>query len=175
MQIVLDTADFRRLSPAAQAELLALLDRAPKGRPATANTMANATGSAPGSERLRWREPYALNEDEARLLVGGLSEKHRQRLALFASKTGRVRMREIMAVGSDQDLKPSSAFAKEMTRRLRRLINDPEKKAQLIQWDFDSTRWDAGRTTIVDGIYYVAPATAHALRLALRHDAGRGN
>ena len=148
MQIVLDTADFRRLSPAAQAELLALLDRAPKGRPATANTMANATGNAPGSERLRWREPYALNEDEARLLVGGLSEKHRQRLALFA---------------------------KEMTRRLRRLINDPEKKAQLIQWDFDSTRWDAGRTTIVDGIYYVAPATAHALRLALRHDAGRGN
>ena len=55
-----------------------------------------------------------------------------------------------------------------MTRRLRRLIEDPEKKAELIKWDFDSTKWNRDRTTIVDGIYYCSEATARALRDVLK-------
>ena len=77
-----------------------------------------------------------------------------------------------MAVAGDPDLKATSGFVKDMTRRLRRMISDPEKKAQLIQWDFDSTKWDAGRTVIVDGVYYVSPATAHALRRAFSTPGG---
>lgn len=159
MQILLDADDLRRLSPNARSEVMALLGGAPAGPPAR-------------QDRLKWREAYPLNEEEARLLVQGLSSKQKQRLALFASKTGRARMKDIMAAGGDKDLKPSSTFAKDMTRRLRRLIDDPEKKAQLIQWDFESTKWDASKTTIVDGVYYVAPTTAHSLRRALGTSAG---
>lgn len=155
MQLVLDTQDLHRLSDAARQEVLSLFQ-------------APATAATPAPERrLRWRAPYDLNEEQAERLVQSLPEKHRARLALFANRTGKVRIAELMRLGGESDLKETSAFVKEVTRRLRRQIDDPDKIAQLIQWDFDSTRWDAGRTTIVDGTYYVSPATAHSLRKAL--------
>lgn len=165
MEVVLREGDWQRLSQACRQEILGLLD----GAAPTASPLAEGVAN----DRLRWRVPYDLNEEQARRLLHGLTAKQRTRLALFASRTGRVRMREIMAVAGDPDLKATSAFVKDMTRRLRRMITDPEKKAQLIQWDFDSTKWDAGRTVIVDGVYYVSPATAHALRRAFGTPGGR--
>lgn len=156
MQIVLDSQDLQRLSEAARREVLAML-----------NPPLPTTGPAAPSRRLRWRAPYDLNEEQAVRLLQALPEKHRARLALFANRNGRVRIADLMAVSGDSDLRETSAFVKEVTRRLRRLIDDPDKIAQLIQWDFDSTKWDAGRTTIIDGIYYVSTATAHSLRKAL--------
>jgi len=170
MEIVLREADWARLSAACRQEIIALLDApvATAGLPPADSQIGDVA-----NDGLRWRVPYDLNEEQARRLLHGLTVKQRTRLALFASRTGRVRMKEIMAVAGDADLKAASAFVKDMTRRLRRMITDPQKKAQLIQWDFDSTKWDAGRTTIVDGIYYVSPATAHALRKAFGTPGGR--
>jgi hypothetical protein len=50
-----------------------------------------------------------------------------------------------------------------VTRRLRRLMNDTEKKANLIGWDYDSTQWDDAHTEIIDGVYYVSEKSAGAL------------
>ena len=56
-----------------------------------------------------------------------------------------------------------SHFQTVITRRLRRLIDDPEKKAELVKWDFDSTVWSADGDDLVDGTYYVSEATAASL------------
>ncbi len=56
-----------------------------------------------------------------------------------------------------------SHFEGAITRKLRRLINDDEKKATLIGWDYDSTTWSEDGWRIQDGIYYVTEASAEAL------------
>lgn len=156
MQIVLEPTDFRRLSAGTQRELLGLLGGAARG---------DAEASA-----LRWRAPYPLTHDQAERLVASLPGKAQRRLALFATLSGRVRMKDLMAVDDSRDLRSTTRFVRDMATRLRRLIDDPEKKAQLIQWDFDATRWDKSRQTIVDGVYYVAPETAAALRALFEED-----
>ncbi|MEX2631350.1 MAG: hypothetical protein WD341_15555 [Tistlia sp.] len=152
MQIVLEPGDFGRLSASTQRELLGLLGAAPR-----------AAAAAPESE-LRWRAPYALSREQAERLVASLPGKAQRRLALFATPTGRVKMQDLMAVDDSRDLRSTSRFVRDMATRLRRMVDDPEKKAQLIQWDFDATRWDKSKQTIVDGVYYVAPETAAILR-----------
>ena len=160
MQLVIDQSDFQKLSPDIQAALVEAL-----------------AGDSPVAQRhsgfhgLRWRQPIDLKPDQAARFVHGLSEGHRRRLALFARKDGRVRMREMQAVFGDSDLRAASEFQKAMTRRLRRLFEDPEKKAQLIGWDFDATKWDEKRTTIVDGVYFVSEPTAKALKNCLKTEA----
>ncbi len=83
MQIVLESTDFRRLSAAARSELLGLLGAAPDG----------ATGQEP-----RWRAPYPLPREQAQRLVSSLPGKTERRLALFATASGRVKMKDLMAV-----------------------------------------------------------------------------
>ena len=157
MQLVIDQSDFQRLSPDIQAALIEAL-----------------AGDSPIAHRhsgfhgLRWRQPIDLKPEQAARFVHGLPEGHRQRLVLFARKGGRVRMKEMQAVFGDADLRAASEFQKAMTRRLRRLFEDPEKKAQLIGWDFDATKWDKKRTTIVDGVYFVTEPTAKALKSCLK-------
>jgi len=162
MQLVIDQSDFQRLSPDLQAALIEAL--------AGDSSLAQRQRSFPG---LRWRQPIDLNPEQAARFVHGLPEGHRQRLALFARKDGRVRMKEMQSVFGDPDLRAASDFQKAMTRRLRRLVEDPEKKAQLIGWDFDATKWDAKRTTIVDGVYFVTEPTAKALKGCLKAEARR--
>ena len=158
MQLVIDQSDFQRLAPEIQAALIEALG----------GTTVQTAKSARGAPRLHWRRPIDLKPDEAARLVHGLPKEHRRRLALFTRKGGRVRMKEMQSQFGDPDLRAASEFQKAMTRRLRRLIEDPEKKAQLIAWDFDATKWDAKRTTIIDGIYYVTPATAKVLESCLQ-------
>jgi len=153
MQIVIDRSDFRRLSQAAQRELLELLG----ARPAEAEPKkAEAKG-------LRWRVPYELSEELGQRLLAKLDQRHIDLLRLFARKDGRVGMKEIQKATGAGDLKVMSTLQQEITRRLRHLIADPEKKASLIHWDFDATKWDEGQTTIVDGVYFVSPGTAGVL------------
>ena len=158
MQLVIDQSDFQRLPPDIQRALIEALG---------AREMASR-GARRTSPNVRWREPVDLRPDQAARLAHGLSDNHRRRLELFARKGGRVRMKDMQAIWGDPDLRAASDFQKAMTRRLRRIINDPEKKAQLIGWDFDATKWDAKGTTIVDGVYYVSTTTAEALREVLK-------
>lgn len=158
MQLVIDQSDFQQLPPDIQRALIEALG---------AREMAGRTARRT-SPNVRWREPVDLRLDQAARLAHGLSDNHRRRLELFGRKGGRVRMKDMQAIWGDPDLRAASDFQKAMTRRLRRIINDPEKKAQLIGWDFEATKWDAKGTTIVDGVYYVSAATASSLRDVLK-------
>jgi hypothetical protein len=157
MRIVIDKTEFRLLSPSTQKELIETF---------TGNDKTGKS-SRRGAAKLRWRRPIDLTPEQAIKLVHGLPEDYRRRLELFTRKGGRIRMKDIMEATGDRDLRPSSEFQKAMTRRLRRMIDDPDKKAQLIGWDFDSTKWDDGQTTIVDGVYYVTETTSSALKSCL--------
>jgi hypothetical protein len=158
MNIVIDQTDFRRLSPRTQREIIEQLS----GR-----TMSDPARRRSGA-KLFWRRPVDLSADLTVKLVHGLAEPHRKRLELLAIKNGRATMKDLLAVTGDTDWHVLSYFQSILTRRLRRLIEDPERKAELVKWDFNSTKWDADRTSIVDGVYYVSPATAAALREVLK-------
>ncbi len=157
MQIVIEPKDFRKLTPETQRELIAkfadpkLLQQRRTIRPAETT----------------WKKPVNLNKDLAQRLVHGLSENHRKRLEIFARNNGRARMTELLAVTGDSHWRALSLFEGAMTRRLRRLIGDVEKKAHLIGWDYDSTVWDKDHKEIEDGVYYVTPRTAKALKSVL--------
>jgi len=153
MQFVIDREDFRALSRSAQRELIELI--AGKG--------ALQAGKPRYRKQISIREPVDISEEQAKRLVHGLSDDHCRRLELFARKSGRVRMKEILALTDENDLSATTAFQREIIRRLRRLIDDPDKRAQLIAWDIDATKWDDKKTTIVDGVYYVSERTAKAL------------
>jgi len=162
MLITLDQADFQKLSPSAQRELAAMFSLS---WPTLATRRA-------GDDDLHWRRPVDIGPEQAVRLIHGLAEDDRRRLQLFSRKSGRVRVSEILKLTGEHDLRATSAFQKEMTRRLRRLIDDPEKKAQLIAWDFEATRWDDKQTTITEGVYYVSRATAEALAAAFKGSRG---
>lgn len=153
MRIVIEQTDFQRLSAGTQDELIEQL---------TGRKLAPA---ARGKRRtaLYWRRPVDLSPELTVKLVHGLSEAHRKRLELFGKKGGRVTMKDLLAVTGDRDWRVLSYFQSVLTRRLRRLIEDPEKKAELIKWDFDATKWNADHSAIVDGAYYVSKRTAAAL------------
>ena len=167
MKIQIDETDFQQLSPAVQRELLE--------RFAGDSGVYSRSRRRAKPAKLDWRRPLDLSAEQAQRLVHGLSEDHRRRLALFARKNGRVRMKEILALTGETDLRATTAFQRVVTRRLRRLIEDPERKAQLIAWDFDATKWDEDRITIVDGVYYVSEPTAAALRSCLKPKGGKAN
>ena len=99
-----------------------------------------------------------------RSLIQGLTETQRQRLRLFASEDGRVGMRDLLALTRDTDWRALSQWQGVLTRRLRRLLGDGEKKAYLIGWDYDATTWDDSHSNIVDGVYFVTRKTALSLR-----------
>lgn len=150
MNGVIDQADFRRLSPRTQRELIEKL---------AGKAMTEPKRRRSGT-KLFWRRPVDLSADMTVKLLHGLAGPHRKRLELLANEIGRASLRDLLAVTGWRVL---SYFRSVLTRRLRRLIEDPERKAGLIKWDFESTKWDADGTSIVDGVYYVSPATAAAL------------
>jgi len=157
MHIVIEAKDFRRLSPETQRELIHKFADPKLLQPTRRTTRTETT----------WKKPVDLDRNLALRLVHGLSENHRKRLEIFAKNEGRARMTELLAVTGDSQWRALSLFEGAMTRRLRRLIGDTEKKAHLIGWDYDSTVWDTDHKEIEDGVYYVTPKTAKALKAVL--------
>ena len=154
MHIVIEQSDFRRLSAETQKELI----EAFAGQPSIAAAPAKA------QSKLLWRRPMDLSPDLAVRLLHGLSEPHRVRLRLFAQKRGRVTQRELLSATDDQDLRVLSHFQAVLSRRLRRLLDDPEKRIHLIGWDFDATKWDKSHSNIINGVYYVTEPTTRTLQ-----------
>ena len=157
MKIVIDESDFQRLRPDIQSYLL---DRFAKKK-------GGAARHALKPRDVHWCSPMDLSQEDAQHLVHGLSEDQKKRLALFTKKGGRVTMKDILALTGETNLRATTQLQTAITRRLRRIIGDTEKKAQLIAWDFDATKWDAKKTTIVDGVYYVSQKTSDSLKHAL--------
>ncbi len=154
MRIVIEQSDFRRLSAETQRELIeAFTGKAP---------VAAEAPKKPA--KLLWRQPMDLSSELAVRLLHGLSEPHRARLKLFARKGGRVTQRELLKATDDKDMRVLSHFQAVLSRRLRRLLDDPEKRIHLIGWDFEATKWDKSHTDIINGVYYVTEPTARALQ-----------
>ena len=154
MRLVIEKQDFQRLSTATQNELMqALFGRA-----------VGDTTSPIKKPRFRLRQPIDLTPELTAKLMHGLADNHRERLKLFAEKGGRVSMRELMALTGDTDVRALSHFEGAITRRLRRIVDDQERVAYLIGWDYDSTQWNEDTTEIVDGTYYVTEPTLRCLR-----------
>jgi hypothetical protein len=154
MHIVIESADWQRLSSGTRDELLRLLRLEPAAAPAPSG----------GRKGFRWRVPYDLTPALARKLLRGLSEESLKRLRLFAERGGRVTMQELLAVTQEKDLHALSTFEGTVTRKLRRLVGDENKIVSLMMWDYDSEKWDADHKKLVDGVYYVSPGTVRALQ-----------
>lgn len=151
MRLIIEHSDFRRLTPETQKELLERF----AGRQAAASRHAAAA---------RWSQPMDLSPRLARKLAAGLTDTQQARLRLFVRPGGRITMRELLAVTGDSDWHVLSQWQGVLTRRLRRLLDDREKKAYLIGWDYEATQWDAGHKDIVDGVYYVSRRTSQSLQ-----------
>lgn len=127
------------------------------------------SGSAPKADRSLdlWRNPIDLDVNLTMKLLRGVADNHRLRLEVFAREGARVSMRQLMAVTDDSDLRALSYFQGALTRKLRRLLNDREKRIHLIGWDYATTRWDDDHVNIVDGICYVTETTHASLMRCL--------
>ncbi len=154
MRIVIEQSDFRRLSAETQKELIE----------AFAGKALRVAEPAKKQTKLLWCQPTDLSPDLAVRLLHGLSEPHRARLKLFARKGGRVTQRELLKATDDKDMRVLSHFQAVLSRRLRRLLDDPEKRIHLIGWDFEATKWDKSHSDIINGVYYVTEPTTRALR-----------
>ncbi len=161
MQIVIEQSEFRELSPQTQREILERLS----GRRLAETVRRRKRGD------LHWRRPVDLSPILTAKLLHGLAEPHRKRLGLLASQGGRASMQDLLQITGDSDWHVLSYFQSVITRRLRRLIEDPERKAELLKWDFDSTKWNGDRTAIVDGVYYLSEATARSLQQVMKQSA----
>jgi hypothetical protein len=157
MQLVIDQADFLRLSTAARSELLRLLGG--EAQPGEGATAAAATG-----RNFRWRQPHDLALPLLRKLMKGADPATRERLAVFARNNGRASMKQLLAVTKDKDWHALTPWEGGITRKLRRLVGDDNRIVSLMQWDYDSEVWDADHSRLLDGIYYVSETTAKSLQ-----------
>lgn len=158
MRLVIEANDFRRLSADTQKELI----RHFAGR----NFLEAKEGRRRG--QYESREPIDLNRDLTLQLMHGLADNHRRRLEAFARSNGRMAMSRLMKVTGDTDPRVLSYFQSVITRKLRRILGDSEKKMYLIGWDYASTKWNKEHTEIVDGDYYVTNRTLNALKAFFR-------
>ena len=156
MRPVIEQSDFRRLSAPTRNELIEAFTG--KNLPASKPAKSSVPKS---SVKALWREPMDLSPELAARLLHGLSQPHRARLALFAKKGGRVTQRDLLKATDDSDMRVLSHFQAVLSRRLRRLRDDPDKRIHLIGWDFDATKWDTSHRDIIHCVYYVTAATAH--------------
>ena len=154
MRLVIEANDFRRLSTETQKELIRYF----AGRQFVDAQDNRRKG------HYEWRGPMSLNRNLTVRLLHGLAENHRRRLLLFARHDGRVTMKQLLKATGDTDPRVLSYFQSVVTRKLRRILGDIEKKATLIGWDYESTKWNKQHTEIVDGVYYVSDKTVAALR-----------
>ena len=166
MHLVIEPTDFARLSASARDEILHLL-HGPGGRRAaqrSTTTASEGPAPAPTKQGFRWRAPHDLDLRLLKRLLRGIDAATEKRLRLFARSDGRVSAKKLLAVTGDKDWKVLSAFEGQLTRRLRHLVGDENRMVSFIMWDYDSEKWDAAHENLVDGVYYVSPATAAALK-----------
>ena len=162
MQLVLDSSDMARLSVAARGEILRLLSgEAPTGTTAAASA---------ARRNFRWRQPHDVGLPLLRKLLKGADAATRDRLAVLARNNGRASMTQLLAVTKDKDWHALTPWEGAITRRLRRLVGDDNRIVSLMQWDYEAEVWDGEHSRLLDGVYYVSPATTKALRKELGLD-----
>jgi len=159
MRLVIEAGDFRRLSTDTQKELIRHF--------AGKSFLESKEGRRRG--QYEWKEPMDLNRDLTVQLMHGLADNHRQRLEAFTMSGGRITQKQLLKVTGDRDARVLSYFQSVITRKLRRILGDTEKKIYLIGWDYSATKWNKEHTEIVDGEYYVTNRTLNALKTYFRN------
>ena len=159
MQLVIDQADFIRLSSIARGELLRLLGE--EGQPLP------APGGLASRRNFRWRQPHDVTAPLLRKLLKGADSATRDRLAVFARNNGRASMKQLLSVTKEKDWHALTPWEGTITRKLRRLVGDDNRIISLMQWDYEAEVWDADHSHLLDGVYYVSAATTKALRKEL--------
>jgi hypothetical protein len=154
MQLVIDQADFGRLSSGARSELLNLLSP-----PTQVQSPITAT-----RRNFRWRQPHDVALPLLRKLLKGADAATRDRLMIFARNNGRASMKQLLAVTKDKDWHALTPWEGAITRRLRRLVGDDNRIVSLMQWDYDAEVWDSDHSHLLDGVYYLSETTTKALR-----------
>jgi hypothetical protein len=157
MQLVIDQADFSRLSSGARSELLNLLSPPTQLQSPIAATRRN----------FRWRQPHDVTLPLLRKLLKGADAATRDRLAIFARNNGRASMKQLLAVTKDKDWHALTPWEGAITRRLRRLVGDDNRIVSLMQWDYDAEVWDSDHSHLLDGVYYLSETTTKSLRKLL--------
>ena len=157
MQLVIDQADFSRLSSGARSELLNLLS------PPTQLQSPITTAR----RNFRWRQPHDVTLPLLRKLLKGADAATRDRLAIFARNNGRASMKQLLAVTKDKDWHALTPWEGAITRRLRRLVGDDNRIVSLMQWDYDAEVWDSDHSHLLDGVYYLSETTTKSLRKLL--------
>jgi hypothetical protein len=160
MHLVIDQADFARLSSSARNELLRLLG-------AEGQSASVSAGSASGRRNFRWRQPHDVNQPLLRKLLKGADGATRERMAIFARNNGRASMKQLLSVTKEKDWHALTPWEGAITRKLRRLVGDENRIVSLMQWDYEAEVWDADHSHLLDGVYYVSAATTKALRKEL--------
>jgi hypothetical protein len=160
MQLVIDQADFARLSPAARSELLRLLG-------GEGQQPAPGAGSSLVRRNFRWRQPHDVNQPLLRKLLKGADAATRERLAIFARNNGRASMKQLLSVTKEKDWHALTPWEGSITRKLRRLVGDENRIVSLMQWDYEAEVWDADHSHLLDGVYYISAATTKVLRKEL--------
>lgn len=168
MHLVIEPTDFARLSAGTRDELLRLLEGAGEraaARPAQSNSMlGNGTPASHAKQGFRWRAPHDLDTKLVKRLMRGIDPATEKRLKLFAKNAGRVSAKKLLAVTGEKDWKALSTFEGQITRRLRHLVGDDNRMVSFMMWDYDSEKWDSRHESLIDGMYYVSPATTQALQ-----------
>ena len=157
MQLVIDQADFSRLSSGARSELLNLLS--PPTQLQSPITAAR--------RNFRWRQPHDVTLPLLRKLLKGADAATRDRLAIFARNNGRASMKQLLAVTKDKNWHALTPWEGAITRRLRRLVGDDNRIVSLMQWDYDAEVWDSDHSHLLDGVYYLSETTTKSLRKLL--------
>ena len=163
MHIVIEPSDFARLSTGTRHELLQLLEGGGQ-KPVAQLSTTNGAAASQSKKGFRWRAPHDLNGRLVKRLLRGVDEATEKRLKLFARNDGRVSAKKLLAVTGEKDWKALSAFEGQITRRLRHLVGDDNRMVSFMMWDYDSEKWDPRHESLIDGGYYVSPATAKALQ-----------
>ena len=133
MRLVIEASDFRRLSAETQKELI---------RHFAGKSFLDArSGRRRG--HYEWREPIDLNRELTRQLMHGLAESHRRRLEAFVEHGGRITQKQLLGITGDREARVLSYFQSVITRKLRRILGDTEKKTYLIGWDYSATKWNS--------------------------------
>ena len=159
MRLIIEASDFRRLSADTQKELIRHF--------AGKSFLEAREGRRKG--QYEWSEPIDLNRDLTMQLMHGLADNHRRRLEAFVKHGGRITQKQLLKVTGDRDARVLSYFQSVITRKLRRILGDTEKKTYLIGWDYAATKWNREHTEIVDGEYYIMSRTLNALKSYFRN------
>lgn len=131
MDIRLTVNDFRHLSGNTQSEILSLFSDA-----SLTESKADSTPLSKDEED----RPEDITLRQVKQLMAGVNDLTKQALQLIADRDGRVNMSDIKQslkiVDSDW-----AGMQSGLTRRLRTVIGDAERKAYLISWEHIGEEW----------------------------------